>query len=139
MATRTSELPRQKAAASHSRKNGRKNSAGSRWTLWLPVIAGIVATPFAVRYAEILPLLGSIGMTRLQLLFPLAMLAHQPQLGLGEAAADTAAQVLMYAQFPLYGWLAALVLRRSGPLRAALTIVLLHALAFGTVWLFAQM
>jgi hypothetical protein len=31
------------------------------------------------------------------------------------------------------------VLRRFGLLRAALTIVLIHGLAFGMVWLFAQM
>ena len=73
------------------------------------------------------------------LLYPLAMLAHQPQLGLAEAAADTTAQVLMYAQFPLYGLVASLVLRSFGLFRAAFTIVLIHALAFGAVWLFAQM
>ncbi|MGI8770746.1 MAG: hypothetical protein ACR2JE_04870 [Acidobacteriaceae bacterium] len=138
MATRTPELPRQRTAASRPRKNNRK-IGGSRWALWLPLVAGIVATPFAVRYAEILPLLGSAGMTRLQLLYPFAMLVHQPQLGIQEASGDTIAQILMYAQFPLYGLLAALVLRRFGWLRAMLTIVLLHALAFGMVWLFAQM
>jgi hypothetical protein len=140
MATRTTELPRQKTAVSRPRASSRKKqSAGSRWAFWLPLLAGIIATPFAVRYAEILPLLGPVGMTRLRLLYPLAMLAHQPQLGLAEAAADTTAQVLMYAQFPLYGMLASLVLRNLGLVRAAFTIMLIHALAFGAVWLFAQM
>jgi hypothetical protein len=139
MATRTPELPRQKTAASRPTKKRRKKGGDSRWGLWLPLVAGIAATPFAVRYAEILPLLGGAGMARLRLLYPLAMLAHQPQLGLQEAAADTAAQALMYAQFPLYGLVASLVLRRFGLLRAALTIVLIHGLAFGMVWLFAQM
>ncbi len=139
MATRTSELPPQKTPASRTRKKPRPKSGSARWALWLPLIAGVVATPFAVRYAEILPLLGAAGMFRLRLLYPLAMLVHQPQLGIQEAAADTAAQILMYAQFPLYGLIASLVLRRFGMLRAALTIVLVHALAFGTVWLFAQM
>jgi hypothetical protein len=140
MATRTAELPRQKTTAARPRATSRKKqSSGTRWALWLPFLAGLIATPFAVRYAEILPLLGSAGMTRLRLLYPLAMLAHQPQLGLAEAAADTTAQVLMYAQFPLYGLLASLVLRSLGLLRAAFTIVLIHALAFGAVWLFAQM
>ena len=138
MATRTPELPRQRTTASLPRKNNRK-IGGSRWALWLPLFAGVVATPFAVRYAEILPLLGSAGMTRLQGLYPFAMLVHQPQLGIQEASGDRIAQILMYAQFPLYGLLASLVLRRFGWLRAALTIVLLHALAFGMVWLFAQM
>jgi hypothetical protein len=140
MATRTAELPRQKTATARPRASSRKKqSGGIRWALWLPLIAGIIATPFAVRHAEILPLLGPAGMTRLRLLFPLAMLAHQPQLGLAEAAADTTAQVLMYAQFPLYGLLATLILRRGGLVRAAFTIVLIHVLAFGSVWLFAQM
>ena len=138
MAARTAELPRQKTATARPRASSRKRQ-NSRWALWLPLLAGIIATPFAVRYAEILPLLGPAGMTRLRLLYPLAMLAHQPQLGLAEAAADITAQALMYAQFPLYGLLASLILRRSGLLRAALTILLIHGLAFGAVWLFAQM
>jgi hypothetical protein len=140
MATRTTELPRQKTAASRPRASSRKKqSAGSRWAFWLPLLAGIIATPFAVRYAEILPLLGPAGMSRLRLLYPLAMLAHQPQLGLAESAAETIAQVLMYAQFPLYGLLASLIFRRLGVIRAAFIIVLIHALAFGADWLFAQM
>ena len=55
------------------------------------------------------------------------MLAHQPQLGVPDAAADTIAQVLMYVQFPLYGLLLGILWRAIGFLRAASTVVLVHA------------
>ena len=100
---------------------------------------GAIASFFAVRYAEILPLLGPAGLLRLRLLAPLAMLAHQPQLGIAEATADTVAQALMYLQFPLYGLLFGVVWRMSGLARAAVTVLLVHALAVAAVLIFAQL
>ena len=67
------------------------------------------------------------------------MLAHQPQLGLPDAAADTIAQILMYAQFPLYGFL----LASSGAPPASSapppTVVLIHGLAVAAVMILAQL
>src|SRR5258708_13562068 len=99
MASRAEAYPRQKTARKKAR--GRAPLA---WGLgWARVLAGIVAAYFTVRYAEVAPLLGPGGLFRLRLIAPLAMLAHQPQLGVPDAVADNIAQVLMYAQFPLYG------------------------------------
>ena len=125
MASRAEAYPRQKTAA--RRKSSRKSPLA--WGIvWELVLAGIVAAYFTVRYAEVVPLLGPSALLRLRLIAPLAMLAHQPELGVPDAAADTIAQVLMYAQFPLYGFL-----------RAASTVLLIHVLAVGAVMILSQL
>ena len=136
MASRAEALPRQRTAA---RKKTASRTPLAWGIVWALVLAGIVAAYFAVRYAEVAPLLGPGGLFRLRLIAPLAMLAHQPQLGVPEAAADTIAQVLMYAQFPFYGLLLGILWRIAGFLRAASAVVLLHALAVGAVMILAQL
>src|SRR6185312_8050471 len=79
MASRAEALPRQRTAA---RKKSRSRSPLAWGLVWALVISGIVAAYFTVRYAEVAPLLGQNGLFRLRLIAPLAMLAHQPQLGL---------------------------------------------------------
>jgi hypothetical protein len=135
MASRAEAYPRQKTAA-RKKSRGRTLAWGIVWAL---VLAGIVAAYFAVRYAEVAPLLGPSGLFRLRLIAPLAMLAHQPQLGLPDATADNIAQVLMYAQFPLYGFLLGILWRITGFVRAASSIVLIHALAIAAVMILAQL
>lgn len=136
MASRAEAIPRQRTAA---RRKG-KGRAPLAWGLvWALVIAGIIAAYFTVRYAEVAPLLGQTGLFRLRLIAPLAMLAHQPQLGLPDALADTVAQVLMYAQFPLYGLLLGLLWRAAGFLRATSAVIITHALAIGAVLVLAQL
>jgi hypothetical protein len=136
MASRAEALPRQKAG---TRKKKAKASGGGSWRLWLPLAAGLVAAWFAVRYAEVLPLLGPGGLFRLRLIAPLAMLAHQPQLGIPEATADSVAQALMYVQFPLYGLILGLTWRGAGFLRAGLVLLLVHGLAFAGVMILSQL
>jgi hypothetical protein len=136
MASRAEALPRQRTAA---RKKKSSRSALPWAVIWTLVLAGIVAAYFAVHYAEVAPLLGPNGLFRLRLIAPLAMLAHQPQLGLPDATADSIAQILMYAQFPLYGFLLGILWRVAGFLRAAATVVLIHALAIGAVMILAQL
>lgn len=136
MASRAEALPRQRTAA---RKKG-KSRAPLAWSIvWALVIVGIIAAYFTVRYAEVAPLLGQTGLFRLRLIAPLAMLAHQPQLGLPDALADTVAQVLMYAQFPLYGLLLGLLWRAAGFLRASSVVIITHALAIAAVLVLAQL
>jgi hypothetical protein len=136
MASRAEAYPRQKTAA---RKKSSRKSPLAWGIVWALVLAGIVAAYFAVRYAEVVPLLGPSGLLRLRLIAPLAMLAHQPELGVPDAAADTIAQVLMYAQFPLYGFLLGILWRAIGFLRAASTVVLIHVLAVGAVMILSQL
>ncbi len=137
MSARADALPRQKTAA---RRKSRKKSGGSpAYMLWAPLLVGVVATYFAVHYAEILPLMGPAGLLRLRLMAPLAMLAHQPELGMAEATADSVAQGLLYVQFPVYGLLLGLVWRVAGFARAAGIVVLVHALAIAAVLVLSQL
>ena len=136
MASPAEALPRQRSAA---RKKSRSRNPLAWGVIWALVLAGIIAAYFAVRYAEVAPLLGPGGLFRLRLIAPLAMLAHQPQLGLPDATADSIAQVLMYAQFPLYGFLLGILWRVAGFLRASATVVLIHALAVGAVMILSQL
>jgi hypothetical protein len=136
MASRAEAYPRQKTAA---RRKSRSRTPLSWSIVWALVLAGIVAAYFAVRYAEVAPLLGSAGLLRLRLIAPLAMLAHQPQFGVPDAVADTVAQVLMYAQFPLYGLLLGILWRAAGFVRAISAVVLIHALAVGAVIILSQL
>jgi hypothetical protein len=75
----------------------------------------------------------------LRLIAPLAMLMHQPQLGIPETTADSAAQALIYVQFPLYGLILGLTWRAAGFLRAALVLLLVHGLAFAAVMILSQL
>ncbi len=136
MASRAEALPRQRTAA---RKKSRGRTPPAWAIVWALVLAGFVAAYFTVHYAEVAPLLGPSGLFRLRLIAPLAMLAHQPQLGLPDATADTIAQVLMYAQFPLYGLLLGLLWRAAGFLRASTVVVLTHALAIAAVMILSQL
>jgi hypothetical protein len=136
MASRAEALPRQRTPA---RKKSRGRSPLAWGIVWALVLAGIVAAYFTVRYAEVAPLLGPDGLFRLRLIAPLAMLAHQPQLGVPDAMADTIAQVLMYLQFPLYGFLLGVLWRAAGFLRATTAVVLTHGLAIAAVLLLAQL
>jgi hypothetical protein len=136
MASRAEAIPRQRTG---TRKKKAKASGGTGWKLWLPLAAGLVATWFAVRYAEVVPLLGPGGLFRLRLIAPLAMLVHQPQLGIPETTADSIAQALMYVQFPLYGLILGLTWRAAGFLRAALVLLLVHGLAFAAVMILSQL
>jgi hypothetical protein len=136
MASRADAYPRQKTAA---RKKSRGRTPLAWGIVWALVLVGIVAAYFTVRYAEVAPLLGPGGLFRLRLIAPLAMLAHQPQLGIPDAAADSIAQVLMYVQFPFYGLLLGLLWRAVGFLRAASAVVLIHALAIAAVMVLSQL
>ena len=65
----TQALPRRRV------KRKKKNSL--RWHAWWPLLLAIAATPFAIKAAEILPLMGPSGLVRLRLLYPMALLAQQ--------------------------------------------------------------
>ena len=94
-------LPRPKRAGTSKRKT--KNTGATGWLAWWPLLAGVAITFAAVKTAEILPLMGAAGLLKLRLLYPYAMLLKQPQLGLSEQTSDSWSQIMLYAQWVLYG------------------------------------
>jgi hypothetical protein len=131
MAATTSTLPKRKPAA--KRKSRKKQD--SRWLAWWPLILGIVVTPFAVKAATLMALTGPDG---LRLLYPWMLVPKLHFLGLADSLADSVSQVLMYLQFPVYGFIATLIYRAKGALPAILQVALLHLLAVGLLFVTAH-
>ncbi|MBT9330045.1 hypothetical protein [Paracidobacterium acidisoli] len=122
MPSASSAEPRRKSSAR------KKKKSGPGLVTWLPVLLGILVTPFAVRAASIVALEGPRGFT---LLYPYVLLLREPSLGLSGGLANTLAQLMMYLQFPLYGLVMKFVLRSKGWVTALLTAGIVHL--FGVV------
>jgi hypothetical protein len=122
------------------KRSGNKKRKTSRagWMAWWPLLAGIAITLAAVKTAEILPLMGAGGLLRLQLLYPFAMLLKQPQLGLSEQTSDSWSQIMLYAQYPLYGLYASVATRWKPLWGVLMHLMVLHLLGFGVLWLLAR-
>jgi hypothetical protein len=118
------------------RPKRKKTSAG--WRMWWPLVAGVVITFFAVRTAEILPLMGPSGLLKLQLLYPYALLLKQPQLQLPEQTSDSWSQIMLYAQWALYGLYASLAMQWTTRTKALLQVAAVHLLGFVTLWMLTQ-
>jgi hypothetical protein len=120
------------------RSGNRKRKTSPGWLAWWPLLAGIAITFAAVKTAEILPLMGAGGLLRLQLLYPFAMLLKQPQLGLSEQTSDSWSQIMLYAQYPLYGLYASVATRWRPLWGVLMQLMALHLLGFGVLWLLAR-
>jgi hypothetical protein len=129
-------LPRPRKATAQRKK--KKTAGGSGLILWWPLLAGIAITFFSVKTAEILPLMGADGLLKLQLLYPFALLLKQPLLGLSEPTSESWSQIMLYAQYPLYGLYTALVSRWKPIWKVLLHVVCFHLLGFAVLWLLAR-
>ena len=129
-------LPRPKRSTTRTRK--RKKAPRAGWLAWWPLLAGIAITLMAVKTAEILPLMGADGLLKLELLYPYALLLKQPQLGLSEQTSDFWSQIMLYAQWTLYGLYISVAIRWKTLWRALVQIAAIHLLGFGVLWLLAR-
>jgi hypothetical protein len=121
-----------------SNKKKKKKTGQMGLVSWWPLLAGIAITLAAVKTAEILPLMGAGGLLRLQLLYPYALLLKQPQLGLSEQASNSWSQIMLYAQWILYGLYASLVMRWKPLWTVLMQVATIHLLGFGILWLLAR-
>jgi hypothetical protein len=128
-------LARPKRSGTSNRKK-KKTRAG--WMAWWPLLAGIAITLAAVKTAEILPLMGAGGLLRLQLLYPYALLLKQPQLGLSEQTSNSWSQIMLYAQWVLYGLYISVATRWKPLWTALMQVAAIHLLGFGVLWLLAR-
>jgi hypothetical protein len=126
-------LPRPKRAGTSKRKT-RKTG----WLAWWPLLAGVAITFAAVKTAEILPLMGAAGLLKLRLLYPYALLLKQPQLGLTEQSSDSWSQIMLYAQWVLYGLYATVATKRMPLWKVLMQIAVVHLLGFSVLWLLAR-
>jgi hypothetical protein len=105
---------------------------------WWPLLAGIAITVAAVKTAEILPLMGTGGLFKLRLLYPYALLLKQPQLGLSEPTSDSWSQIMLYAQWVLYGLYATVAMRWLPLWKVLMQVAVVHLLGFSVLWLLAR-
>ena len=131
-------LPRPKKSAGLARKKkktARRSGGGpSAWLAWWPLLLGIAITMVAVKTAEILPLMGAGGLLKLQLLYPYPLLLKEPQLGLAEQTTDNWSQIMLYAQWVLYGLYVSLAIRWTTRSRSLLHLAAVHAAGFVALW-----
>jgi hypothetical protein len=131
MSSQTLARPRRASTSNRKKKKAQKPG----WLSWWPLLAGIVITLVAVKTAEILPLMGPDGLFRLKLLYPFALLLKQPQLGLAEQTSDSWSQMMLYAQWVIYGLYASLAMRWKPVWSVLMQVVVVHLLGFGLLWL----
>jgi hypothetical protein len=101
-------------------------------------MAGVAITFATVKTAEILPLMGTSGLLKLRLLYPYALLLKQPQLGLSEQTSDSWSQIMLYAQWVLYGLYATVAIRWKPTWKVLMQVALTHLLGFSVLWLLAR-
>ncbi len=130
-------MPTQTRKQSDKPRSGRKKKKAT-WLGYWPLVLGVAVTPLAVKTAEILPLMGANGLMKLRLLYPFAMLLREHTLALSEANREGLAQIMLYAQFPLYGLflIAAIKWKSWGVALAQLAGI--HLAAFALLWLLGQ-
>jgi hypothetical protein len=120
------------------RSRKKKKATHPGWIAWWPLLAGVAITLAAVKTAEVLPLMGPDGLLRLQLLYPYALLLKQPQLGLSEQSSNSWSQIMLYAQWILYGLYVSVAARWRPLWTVLMQIAAIHLLGFGVLWLLAQ-
>jgi hypothetical protein len=116
----------------------KKKAPRAAWIAWWPLLAGVAITLAAVKTAEVLPLMGADGLLRLQLLYPYALLLKQPQLGLSEQSSNSWSQIMLYAQWVLYGLYVSVATRWKPLWTVLMQIAAIHLLGFGILWLLAR-
>ena len=89
----------------------------------LPLLLGVLITPFALRAASIAALAGPKPFA---LLYPWVEVLRSRALHLPADLVSRASEWMMYLQFPLYGLIATLTWRAGRYLRAFITALILH-------------
>ena len=120
-------VTRKRSVSNRGKSRGRSRL---RWYDAWPLLLAIAATPFAVRTAEILPLMGLAGMHRLCLLLPFPLLAQRLL-----HVSDSVSQSMMYLQFPAYALLLMIVQAWKTLAAAIIAILLVHLIAAAAAWI----
>ncbi|MBB6142734.1 hypothetical protein HNQ77_000672 [Silvibacterium bohemicum] len=121
-------MPATSSAEKKRRAPARRKKKKLAIGIWWPPLVGIIVTPFAIHAASILALEGPQA---LRLLYPYVVLVKEPVIGLSNDLGNNLSQGLLYAQFPLYGLLMALILRFKHLAAALGTVIAVHALGIG--------
>lgn len=109
---------------------------GPSWLIWFPLVAGIFVTPVVVRAASVLVLSGPGALT---LLYPWAELIRSPLLNVTADIGMSVEQWAMYLQFPFYGLLMTLMMRKRSFGAALMVVLFLHLVCVAVVMAMAYL
>jgi hypothetical protein len=101
---------------------------------WGVFIFSVLATPVAIHAASILALSGP---DELMMLFPFVQIVKSPGMRIPADLANITAQWIMYLQFPLYGLIAAKVMRSMGAVGVGAAVAL-HCIGIAIAYLLAH-
>jgi len=109
---------------------GRQRKAADEPTivslLW-PIVVGVLFTFVSLRVGGMLALMGQ---EQFAVLYPWVALVKAPVLGISYGSAVAIGQMLMYFQFPLYGFVGGAVLYMTNSItRAFFTVFSMHLIA----------
>lgn len=116
-------MPSSSSVQARRKRSASKKSAWGGWRALLPLVIGIVVTPFAVRFASVLALEGPKAFA---LLYPWVIVLRSPALHLPADLAGLWSEWMMYLQFPLYGLLMTLTFGAGKYLRAFIIGLVAH-------------
>ena len=119
-------MSRQRVASSAARRRKAPDAPTLVSFLW-PIVLGVLVTFVTIRLAGMLTLMGQEPFA---VLYPWIALVHSSLLGIDYGSAQAIGQVLLYFQFPIYGFIAGAVLYMSNSLaKAAVTVLSGHLIA----------
>jgi hypothetical protein len=105
----------------------RLQNLASHWPLWLGILLGALAP----QLQAVAQTFGDWGMT---LAFPFVALANRPEMQFGQIV--HLPTIMLFAQFPLEGLVARILIRRGGiPLRVVVEVALIHCFGILDLWL----
>jgi hypothetical protein len=134
---RTSEFAQKLQALKPARPKAASKAASKKRSInfaaiW-PVAVGLFLTGFAPEWQA---MANQIGIWAVRFAFPYALLATHREVGIDAQMATVLPQMALYAQLPLDGLLAAVILSRSKSLKAAVVqLLLVHAVCAFVLWL----
>lgn len=121
------------AALRERRRQARLERSVAHWTEYWPVAVGVVMSFFAPQVHDLLAPFQQWG---LWLVFPFVALAQRPEIYMGDKMAALLPMAMLYAQFPLEGWLAKILLRGNVTISAvAGQVLFIHGLCIVELWL----
>jgi hypothetical protein len=124
------------AVQSRRKRGARKKSVWRGWRALLPLVLGMIVTPFTIRLAGILALEGPKAFA---LLYPWVIALRSPALHFPADLVGSSSEWMLYLQFPLYGLLMTLTFRAGRYLRAFIIGLIAHFAGLVAVLLLAYL
>lgn len=115
------------------RRRDRLNKSMAEWATYWPMALGILVSCFTPQLREFVEQYRPWG---LWISFPMVALAIRPEVYFGSKMAALLPTALMYAQFPIEGWLAKVALKGNvTPYGVAMQVLYFHGLCIMELWL----